>query len=108
MDEYSLIVSAQNGEKEAFQRLIALYYPYISKFLMKLCKDEILSEDLTQDTFVKLIRGIDHFDIHGRASFSTYATTAARNCYIDYLRRNKQIYLSIEEFEIESNIDLQM
>ncbi len=28
----SLIISAQKGEKEAFQNLITFYYPYVAKF----------------------------------------------------------------------------
>lgn len=97
MDELSLIVSVQKGEKEAFQSLITFYHPYVSKFLLKMCSDVTLSEDLTQDTFLKLVRGIDKFDIYGKASFSTWVMTIAKNCYIDHLRRNKQEVLSLEE-----------
>lgn len=107
MDEYSLIISAQKGEKEAFQSLIVYYYPYVSKFLCGTSGNETLSEDLTQDTFIKLIRGIEKFDVHGSAAFATYVMTIAKNCYIDYLRRNKQIYIDIEEQEIESGFNLQ-
>jgi RNA polymerase sigma-70 factor (ECF subfamily) len=97
LDELSLIVSVQKGEKEAFQSLITFYHPYVSKFLLKMCSDVTLSEDLTQDTFLKLVRGIDKFDIYGKASFSTWVMTIAKNCYIDHLRRNKQEVLSLEE-----------
>lgn len=107
MDEKKLIISAQNGEKEAFQSLISLYYPYVSKFLLKQCSDERLCEDLTQDTFVKLIRGIENFDVHGRATFATYVITIAKNCYIDYLRKNKQIFLNIEDQNIVYENNLQ-
>lgn len=107
LDENYLIISSQKGEKEALQSLISLYYPYVSKFLLKLCGDEVLSQDLTQDTFLKLIRRIDQFDIHGKASFSTYVMTIARNCYIDNWRRNRQTVLSLEEQTIVSDADLQ-
>ncbi len=107
MDEYSLILSAQNGEKEAFQSLITFYYPYVSKFLLKMCNNTVLSEDLTQDTFLKLVQGIDKFDIYGKASFSTWVITIAKNCYLDHLRRNKQEMISIEEQDIASQFNLQ-
>ncbi len=48
LDEYSLIILAQKSENNAFQSLVVLYYPYVSKFLIKLCGNEILSENLTQ------------------------------------------------------------
>ncbi|MDP4117842.1 MAG: sigma-70 family RNA polymerase sigma factor [Bacillota bacterium] len=107
MDEISLVISAQKGEKEAFQSLVAYYYPYVSKFLLKMCEDVTISEDLTQDTFLKLIRGIDRFDIYGKASFTTWVMTIAKNCYIDYLRRNKQEILSLEEHEAASQSNVQ-
>lgn len=103
LDEDTLILLAQKGEKEAFQSLISFYYPYVSKFLRKLCGNETLSEDLTQDTFVKLIRGIDKFNINGNATFSTYVITIAKNCYIDYIRKKRQITVSLEEQEIASS-----
>ena len=100
MSDKNLILASQNGEKQAFNNLIILYYPYVSKFLLKLTANETLSEDLTQDTFLKLIRSIDRFDIYGKATFATYLMTIAKNCYIDYLRKNKNIIVSIGEMEI--------
>lgn len=43
-------MSAQKGEKETFQSLNTLYYLYVSKFIMKLCGNEMLCEDLMQNT----------------------------------------------------------
>ena len=78
-----LILSCQNGEKEAFNELIRLYYPYVSKFLVKLTSNEVLSQDLIQETFVKLIRRIDNYNVKSETSFLFYLMTIARNCYID-------------------------
>ena len=100
LDEMKLILSCQNGEKEAFNELIRLYYPYVSKFLVKLTCNEVLSQDLIQETFVKLIRSIDNYNVKSETSFSSYLMTIARNCYIDHLRKNRKIVLSIDDFEI--------
>lgn len=97
MNDIKLILACQNGEKQAFNDLITLYYPYVSKFLLKLTANETISEDLTQDTFLKLIRSIDKFDVYGKAAFGTYLMTIAKNCYVDYLRKNKNIMLDIDE-----------
>ena len=107
MDEYSILVSVQKGEKEAFQNLITLYYPYVTKFIMKLCGDENLCEDLTQETFVKLIRGIENYDVHGKAAFATYVMAIAKNGYMDHLRRSKQVVVSLDEQEVVSDVNLQ-
>jgi RNA polymerase sigma-70 factor (ECF subfamily) len=108
LGEFSLILAAQKGEKEAFQSLVTFYYPYVSKFLLKMCGNIPLSEDLTQDTFLKLVRGIEKYDIYGKASFSTWVMTIAKNCYIDHLRRNRQEILSLEEQDAASLLNLQV
>lgn len=107
MDERKLIKRCQNGEKQAFNEIVEKYSPYVSKFLLKLTKDEELSEDLLQETFIKIIRSIDRFDIHGQAKFPTYIIAIAKNCYVDYLRRNKKIEINIDEVTIEDKIQVE-
>ena len=89
MDDIKLIKRCQNGDKEAFQELVKMYHPYVYRFLIRTTGDEQLSQDLTQDTFIKIIRSIEKFDIYGKAKFSTYIITVSKNCYIDYLRKQK-------------------
>ncbi len=49
--------------------------------------DRELASDLTQDTFVKLMKGIDSFD--GRAKFTTWMTRIAMNVCLSKLRSEK-------------------
>jgi RNA polymerase sigma-70 factor (ECF subfamily) len=104
MEDNELIYRCQSGEKIAFQELISKYHPYVFKFLVKLTENEYLAEDLTQDVFVKIIRNIDKFDIHGKAKFSTYTVTIAKNSFIDYLRKEKK-YLLSQSFEDISSLE---
>lgn len=71
------------NEKE----LIRAFYPYVTKYLLKLTQDEHLTEDLTQDAFLKLIRTIERYDINGKAAFATYIITIAKNTFIDYTKK---------------------
>lgn len=98
MNEVRLIKQCQNGNKIAFNELITFYYPFVFKFLIKLVCDSEITKDLVQDTFLKLIKNIDQFKIQGKASFSTYLITIARNTYIDYLRKNKEL----QEMDIDN------
>lgn len=99
LDDSKLIKKCQNGDKEAFQELISKYHPFVYKFLYKLTGDEEIAEDLNQETFLKVIKSIDKFDVHGKAKFSTYIITVAKHCYIDYLRRQNKFknYIPIDE-----------
>jgi len=106
VDEKKLIKACQKGEKQAFEELIRLFYPYVSKFLLKTTQDENISEDLTQETFLKMIRGIEKYDINGSAGFGTWLISIARNCYIDNLRKNRQVFENFDELEISSLTDV--
>ena len=101
MNEKALIKKCQRGDRQAFDELIRLYYDYVSGFLLKNTLDETISEDLTQETFLKMIRSIEKFEPDGSASFGTWLITIAKNCYIDHLRRNRVYPENIDELPIE-------
>ena len=104
MEDKKLIKKCQNGDKSAFQELISKYHPIVYKFLVRVTEDERLTEDLTQETFIKIIRSIDKFDVNGKAKFSTYIIAVSKNCYIDYLRKNKKIMQSVT---IDDNLNIE-
>ena len=101
MNDKALIKRCQRGDRQAFDELIRLYYDYVSGFLLKNTGDETLSEDLTQETFLKMIRSIEKYDTGGSASFGTWLITIAKNCYIDQLRRNRIQLEDIDSLPLE-------
>lgn len=103
MREKEIIKRCQNGDKAAFDELIRMYYPYVSKYLMKLTANRDLSEDLTQEMFLKVIRTIDSYNIGKKAGFGTYVITIAKNSYIDYWRKNKTVLADLSEMELSSD-----
>ena len=58
MGEKELVKRCQKGDKKAFEELVERFYPYVSGFLLKTTRNSILAEDLTQETFLKMIRKI--------------------------------------------------
>ena len=103
LNDIKLILKCQKGEKEAFNELITKYYPYVSKFLIKLTINEELAQDLVQETFLKVITNIDKFDTKGSAKFSTYLMKIAKNTYLDYLKKDKKISYSLDLEEISDS-----
>lgn len=105
MEDNEIIKKCQRGEKEAFQKLISKYHPFVYKYIYGISQNDSVVEDLVQETFIKIIKGIDKYDLHGKAKFSTYLITTAKNCYIDYYRREKKRTFDIsldEAFNVES------
>lgn len=106
MNEITLIKKCLKGEKQAFEELIRLYYGYVSGFLLKTTADDSLAEDLTQETFLKMVRNIEKFDPGGRASFGTWLITIAKNTYIDHLRKNRVYLEDIESIQIADHCNI--
>ena len=87
MGERELVKKCQKGDKKAFEELVEQFYPYVSGFLLKTTQNSVLTEDLTQKAFLKMIRSIEKYRSDG-ASFGTWLIAIAKNCYTDHLLRD--------------------
>ena len=71
-DEQGLILEAQKGSSEAYEKLIFLYTPYIKNIVRKYFLIDADVEDLMQIGFLSLCEAIKKYDINSKASFKTY------------------------------------
>lgn len=78
----------KKGEPDAFDELVHRYYTHIYRFMVRFTGQEHLSEDLTQEIFIKLYRSIDLFDEAKR--FKPWFFTLAANRARDELRSAKR------------------
>ncbi len=107
MNKKEILKRCQNGDKAAFDELIRAFYPYVTKYLLKLTHDETLTEDLTQDVFLKVIRTIETYKPEGKASFATYIITIAKHTFIDYTRRSRVTLSELSEAEAQSGENIE-
>lgn len=105
MDDKKLIKECQNGSRKAFDLLITKYYPYVTGFLLKISQNEELTKDLTQEVFLKVIEHIEDYNLKNNASFGTYIIAIAKNKFIDYKRKEKNIN-NLDDYEIPDNVNL--
>lgn len=63
-------------------------YPIVYGYLLSLCADTHLAEELAAETFAVAIEKIDSFDPSYRAS--TWLCTIGRNLYLNHLKRHKR------------------
>ena len=68
------------------------YFKDVFMFMRALCRDESLSEEIAQETFVKALYAIDSYD--EKKDIRAWLFTIARNTYYTYCRRKN---ISIEE-----------
>lgn len=92
---------------QEFEELYKMYYPQVYKYLLQLCRDETLAEEITQETFFKILKNADSF--RGQCKFSVWMCQIAKNTFYTYLKKNKRLVdFPIEELplEKEENIEL--
>ena len=63
-------------------------YDTVFKYLFCLTHDKDISEDLVQETFIRMIKNIDKLE--GKSKLSSLLCEIAKNLWIDYLRKNKR------------------
>jgi len=80
-----LMLRYQRGEREAFAELVRRYKGPIYNFAVRQTRDLVVAEDLTQDTFLRVVQNASEFKHEAR--FSTWIYTIARNLSIDQLRK---------------------
>jgi len=83
-----LVEQFKAGREIAFIILYNRYKKGIYNFVLKLCGNSFTSEDITQETFLKVYQKIDSFK--GNSAFSTWLFKIARNLIVDELRKEKR------------------
>jgi RNA polymerase sigma-70 factor (ECF subfamily) len=84
----SLMAAYRTGDVRAFERLVARYERPVWNFLRRLAPDANTAEDLLQEVFLRVIKSThEEGGWAGRAKFSTWLYTIARNLCIDQGRR---------------------
>lgn len=74
--------------QRAFGQLVERYQSPIRRFFLnQTCGDKALSDDLSQETFIKAYTGMKNFQ--GAANFQTWLYRIAYNVFYDYIRSRK-------------------
>src|SRR5688572_20809865 len=74
-DEASLLQRLREGERAAFETVVAMHYATVWRQQYFLCGDRDFAADLTQETFIEAWRSIAGFK--GRSTLKTWLYTIA-------------------------------
>ena len=77
-----------------FQEVYELYFKDVYKYVLALCRDEHMAEEVTQETFFKALRSIDSF--RGQCKLYVWLCQIAKNTYFSMAAKNKTS--GMEEF----------
>ena len=87
-----------------FEKIYSEYFTDIYKFALSLCHNEVIAEDITQETFIKALEHIKNFK--GDCKLSVWLCQISKNIYFSLYKKNKKITennieLADESFELK-------
>lgn len=92
--DFTLVEAALTGDEKAFARLMSRYKDAIYFMLLKMVNNKNDAEDLTLEAFGKAFKNLHQYS--PSYAFSTWLFKIATNNCIDFLRKRRGVYVSIE------------
>lgn len=86
----------EDKDRQSAEILVEKYYKKIYKEIYLKTSDNELAKDLTQETFIQILKNLHQFD-SGKASFKTWIVRIATNKVIDYMRSRQHKELIMTE-----------
>ena len=86
--ERELIGAIRKGERAAMRRLYDRYSKYAMAIGLRYIPNRDEMRDVLQDSFVKIITNIDHFDYRGEGSLKSWVSRIVANRAIDHIREH--------------------
>ena len=91
----AIIQEAREGKQNAYKTLLNMYWKDVYLFQLLKTNDPNEAEDITIKTFAKAFDKLTIFD--EKYVFKTWLITISKNIYIDHLRKQKKITISIHK-----------
>jgi RNA polymerase sigma-70 factor, ECF subfamily len=79
-----ILRKAQRGDERAFSIILRAYETPVYNYVVRLVGDRSLSEDLTQEVFLRVFQGLPKFSL--RSKFTTWLFQVTKNRVLDELR----------------------
>ena len=97
-----LIVSYIQGNEHCFEVLLAKHKQRVYSFIFSKVMNRDITEDIFQDTFIKVIQTIKKGKYNEEGKFLPWVLRIAHNLVIDHFRKNKRF----PKFENRDNYDI--
>jgi RNA polymerase sigma-70 factor (ECF subfamily) len=93
----TLVARARRGDEAAFEQLMLRHQRYIFNLAYRVLDDYTEAEDITQEAFVRVWRGLSSF--RGQARFTTWLYRIVHNLCLNRLPRLRRELLQTEPLE---------
>lgn len=96
MDDQQLVCAYLEGNNKAFETLLMRHKNKIHRFIYMKVKNQDLTEDIFQETFVKIINTLKLGNYNEEGKFLPWAMRIAHNLVIDYFRKSSKVRMVSE------------
>lgn len=87
LTDEEIMLKVSNGDLDLLRILFDRYHIRIFNFLYKMTRDRMVSEDLTQDVFAKVIK---YRSSYNSGNFASWIYTIARNIFSSHYQKQKK------------------
>jgi RNA polymerase sigma-70 factor (ECF subfamily) len=94
LPDADVVVLAQRGREDAFREIVRRYERPVFSMIFRMVRDSATAEDLSQDSFIKVLNHIDKY--RPEFKLSSWLFKIANNVAIDHLRRRQLDTVSID------------
>ena len=92
----------KSGDQKALELLFSIYFPRMNDFARNVVKDDVISQDIVQDVFVKVWEKREEIE---SINLEAYLFRLVRNRCIDYIKHVKVVSNRMQEIQISSKYE---
>ena len=93
MNDEELMAAVAKGDQLAYQALVRAHLPPIARYALRLLGNPRDTEDIAQETFLRLWTGASRWD-PAKAQLTTWLHRIAHNLCVDHLRKQGRLTLT--------------
>ena len=88
-----------------FEVIYKKYLIDVKKYVLHLCQDEVVAEEITQETFFKAMNHINQFN--GNCTLYVWLCQIAKNSYFTFEKKERKIIREIDDQYQDPTIDFE-
>jgi len=105
-EDHVLINEYISGNEKAFEALLMRHKDRVHRFILMKLKDADLTEDIFQETFIKVINTLKKGNYNEEGKFLPWALRIAHNLIIDYFRKANRVRFVSETTYKDSDFNI--
>ncbi len=106
LDDRDLVSLYSNGNEKAFEVLLLRHKSKMYRYILLKVKDQLLAEDIFQETFIKVINTIKCGNYNEEGKFLPWAMRISHNLVVDHFRKANKVKMISESSSLKDDYNI--